>query len=268
MKYKAGVYRNMSEDHYFNEPTIEYANRSKIVKVESYTPQELFETDSTINSTSPALRLGSALHMLWLEDKKDWVTTKFGTRTKAGKEAMDNASKEGKLLLTTKEEQDVLSWFDIMEENELVKHLRDNLSDAELTILTDDYNGIKAKIRIDGIYKDPETGLLYITDLKTTSSPCTKYGLKDAILKWRYDVQKCMYMDVAKQFEKELGGKIAGWKFVFLSKPQNRARVVTIDNLDMEPLQEFMQLKCAMYADKVEKFKNGIIEKEIEWELF
>ena len=207
-KYTQGIYRNMPESDYFFEPTVEYANRSKLVKVEAYSPQELFETDSTMNAASPALRLGSALHMLWLEDKKDWVTTKFGTRTKAGKEAMVKASEEGKLLLTEKEEADVLKWFNTMEDNELVKHIRDNLCDAELTILTDDYHGIKAKIRIDGIYKDPETGLLYIADLKTTSSPCTKYGLKDAILKWRYDLQKVyVYVILQNNLKKNLAVK-------------------------------------------------------------
>ena len=259
MKYdKPGIFKGMPESHYFGDETVEWLNRSKIVKVEQYSGKELTSTDSSM-STAPALRMGSALHQLWLEDKKEWDVTKFGSRTKAGKEAFTKAAEEGKLLLQDKEEALVLEWFKVLEENKACKEIRDNLSDSELTILDGDYNGLQAKIRIDGVSSDG-----YLIDLKTTAAVCTASSLKETIEKWGYLYQRVMYFDIAKKFMPEL----KGFKFVFISKPTLKAAVVTVERADLETLREEMRVKCEIAKSKLDNYKNGKEEEPTEMEIY
>ena len=257
-----GVYWDMPESEYFGTETSQWLNRSKIVKIETYSPNELVNPDSNF-ITAPALRIGSALHQWWLEGKKDWEIFPFSPTTAAGKAKIIECMKDGSLHLGKKEDAVVHTLYEGLEASKLCSELRANLKASEITILHDDFNGIPVKIRLDGLSKDG-----YIVDLKSSSAALTKESLIETIEKWGYMYQVCFYTDVAKHYEEQLGMKLKGWKFVFSSKATGKARVVTVDNADLEKYREEFRQKCYIAKEKLEMYYNNEEEVETELELF
>ena len=260
--YKAGVYFGLPEAHYFGEETVNWLNRSKIVKIDQLSAEELMDTDYT-PSSSTALRVGSAVHQKWLEDKEEFVVIE-NLRTKVNKELRDKVVAEGKDYLTKPEHATVQGLLLGLDRSKNCLEVKKNLIGAEITILDDDYNGIPAKIRLDGMSKDG-----YVIDLKTTAAELTKEGIRETFEKFGYKYQVNMYTEIAKKWAKELGvAEVKGFKFVFVSKTNNKAAVVTVDKLDQEPIKLEMIEKCSRVKDKLEKREAGIIEDEPVIELF
>ena len=172
--------------------------------------KKLVDCDYT-PSQSTALRVGSAVHQEWLEDKEEYIIIE-NLRTKVNKELRDKAVAEGKDYLTKPEHVTVKSLLAGLERSENCVNVKKNLIGAEVTILDDDYNGIPAKIRLDGIDKDG-----YIIDLKTTAAELTKEGIRETFEKFGYKYQVNMYTEIAKKWAKELGvAEVKGFKFVFV----------------------------------------------------
>ena len=261
-KYERGVHFGLPEAHYFGAETIEWVNRSKIVKIDQLTAAELLDCDYTMSS-STALRVGSAVHQRWLEDKAPYIVID-NIRNKAGQELKRECLREGKEYLSTTELGQVNGLVDGLEGSAKCMKLKDNFVGAEITICDDDYNGIKSKIRLDAFTKDG-----YIVDLKTTSADITVESLRETFEKFGYKYQVVMYLDIAKKFAKELGVKeVKGFKFVFVSKNNNKAAVVTVDQLDFEPIREELKEKCARLKAKLANHENGVEAEEIELELY
>ena len=260
--YKAGVYFGLPEAHYFGEETVHWLNRSKIVKIDQLSATELMDCDYT-PSSSTALRVGSAVHAIWLEDKQEYVIIE-NLRTKVNKELRDKVIAEGKDYLTKPEHITAQGLITGLERSKNCAEVKKNLLGAEITILDDDYNGIPAKIRLDGFSKDG-----YIIDLKTTSAELTKEGIRETFEKFGYKYQVNMYTEIAKKWAKELGvPEVKGFKFVFVSKTNNKAAVVTVDKLDQEPITLEMKEKCGRVKAKLADHVKGIAPTEEVIELF
>ena len=263
MNYKQGVHFNLPEAHYFGKETVHWLNRSKIVKIDSLSAEELMDCDYT-PSQSTALRVGSAVHQRWLEDKEEYIVIHESLRTKIGRAKKEEAIAAGKDYLSKDELTTVNALIQGLDRSPNCSSIKEDLIGAEITILDDDYNGIPAKIRLDGFSKDG-----YIIDLKTTSAELTKEGIRETFEKFGYKYQVNMYFEVAKKWAKELGvEEVKGFKFVFVSKTNNKAAVVTVDKLDQEPITLEMIEKCSRVKEKLSNQAAGITPEEQVIELF
>ena len=261
-KFEEGVHFDMAEGFYFGEATVKWFNRSKMVKVDQLTIDELLDCDYT-PSSSTALRVGKAVHAAWLENKYEWEVIE-NLRTNVGKEQKARCIAEDILYLSKTEERTTMALINGLEKSQACRDIKKVMFGAEVTILDNDYNGIPAKIRLDGLTKDG-----WIIDLKTTSAELTKESILETFRKFAYKYQVVMYSDVARKWCKELGiPELKGFKFVFVSKVNNKAAVVTVDGLDHGPVQAEMLEKCERLKVKLSNHEAGIQEPEESIELF
>ena len=262
MKYTNGVHFNLPEAHYFGPETVKWLNRSKIVKIDQLTAEELMDTDYSMSS-STALRVGSAVHQRWLEDKTEYVVIE-NIRNKEGQTLKKKCLEDGVDYLSSTELNQVNGLVSGLEASKNCSEIKKNFLGAEITILDPDYHGIPVKIRLDGFSKDG-----YIIDLKTTSADITVESLRETFEKFAYKYQVVMYFDVAKKFAKELGvDEVKGFKFVFVSKNSNKAAVVTVDKMDFGPIRGEIKEKCERVAEKLADYHAGKDPEEITLELF
>ena len=261
-KFEEGVHFDMDECFYFGESTVKWFNRSKMVKVDQLTVEELLDCDYT-PSSSTALRVGKAVHAAWLENKFEWEVID-NLRTNVGKEHKARCIAEDILYLSKTEERQTMALINGLEKSRACREIKKVMFGAEVTILDNDYNGVPAKIRLDGLTKDG-----WIIDLKTTSAELTKESILETFRKFAYKYQVVMYSEVAKKWCKELGiPELKGFKFVFVSKVNNKAAVVTVEGLDHGPVQAEMAEKCERLKVKLENHEAGIVEDEVPIELF
>ena len=262
MKYENGVHFNLPEAHYFGSETVAWLNRSKIVKVDQLTAEEMMDCDYSMSS-STALRVGSAVHQRWLEDKTEYVVIE-NIRNKEGQTLKKKCLEDGVDYLSSTELRQVDGLVSGLEASKKCSDIKKNFLGSEITILDPDYNGIPVKIRLDAFSKDG-----YIIDLKTTSADITVESLRETFEKFSYKYQVVMYFDVAKKFAKELGvDEVKGFKFIFVSKNSNKAAVVTVDKMDFEPIRGEIREKCERVAKKLQDFREGMEPEEITLELF
>jgi exodeoxyribonuclease VIII len=145
--------------------------------------------------SSAALGFGSALHdSILLPDlfKGDYVCgEKFDKRTKTGKEAFDNFSKqhEGKKILDPDDYQKILDMRESVMSNTACANLFSKGVPEVSYWWTDEESGFLCKCRTDWIRED----LNLVIDIKTTTDS-TKLGFAKSIAYWDYDRSAAFYL--------------------------------------------------------------------------
>jgi hypothetical protein len=177
---------DIKDDEYFK---IDALSTSFMKKFDRSPAHAFIEQEST-----KALDEGTAIHRYILEPKifseKYMVVDKIDKRTKEGKELVEKAESEGKIILT----QDQINDFEAMKQSVYSRVFDFGIStismqevieqgEKEVAIMFD-LHGEQAKGKIDLLYSN------IIFDLKTTENSDDFYF---AVKKYKYDMQKYNY---------------------------------------------------------------------------
>jgi len=145
------------------------------------------------SKSSTAFNVGTLTHSLVLEGRQDWVIHDGNRRTKAVREEIQELEEQGKIVIKTGEDDDIIKMSESVKAHGMGKYLGKDPKRSELAgFAVDPETGLLLKAKFDYA---PATGSV-LFDLKTCQDASTR-EFKWSIKKFGYDIQACHYLHVA-----------------------------------------------------------------------
>lgn len=157
------------------------------------------QIERRMHRDTPSMRIGSALHCLLLRPHRfnelfAVTPLEINRRTKEGKAAYEQflADAGDRQVLAPKELASAKLAAETAQRNKGVMQLLERCPRRELSVVAE-YEGVLCKIRLDLAAMTLPVG----GDLKSTGENATVSDFERAMANYDYDLQACLYMDVA-----------------------------------------------------------------------
>lgn len=195
---------------------------------------------------SPVFDFGSLVHKLVLGKGSDVVLIEADSwRTKAAKEARDQAHAEGKIPALEAEHRRATKMQTRLFRHPYVRDLFAQGGESELSAFaTDPVTGVDLRARFDRVVE--RDGKLIIIDYKTAMD-ASPHGFERAAAKFKYHVQDAFYRKVAK-----LAGLHDEPEFIFIAQekvPPYLPAVYQYDDLAIAEARSQVDTAIRMFAD-------------------